>query len=206
VGALGFYLSQGSHFSSFRNRPPDTDYSMVDQYFGTVIIILGIIQAIFGWYHHRRFVQDRPTRRRWFTHVHLWLGRALILCGSVNCGFGFPLSNADFKWAVIWWIVCGVFAVIYICLYILLECLQVRKSRRGVIGEHIYEGMLKRGIRDPKSSRPPWDATRLKGYSLQQLQPNGEKGIDEQSRSSCKKLVPNQNVSSQLQVGKSGNR
>ena len=111
-----------------------------------VILVMTVIQAIFGWYHHKHFVQDKPTRRRWFTHVHLWLGRALILGGSVNCAFGFPHLDADYKWAVKGWIVCGIVVTIYICLYILLE--YSRKSRQGVnepegqISE--VEGLLER--------------------------------------------------------------
>lgn len=126
---------------------------------------MSVVQAVFGWYHHKRFVQDKPTHRRWFTHVHLWLGRGLILCGSVNCGFGFPLSNVDFKWAVIWWIVCGVVAAIYICFYVLLE--YFRKSRRGAIVGQIYEV-------EGTSKESPWNESRLKEYSLQQVRPYGE--------------------------------
>lgn len=87
-----------------------------------------IIQAAFGWYHHRRFVQDKPSGRRWFTHVHLWLGRILILCGLANCGFGLPLSDVQFKWAVIWWICCGILALLYVVAYIILVLIHGRET------------------------------------------------------------------------------
>ena len=92
----------------------------LDHYFGFVIIGAALVQAVFGWYHHRRFVQDTPTRRRWFTHVHLWLGRILILCGMANCGFGFPLSNVEFRWAVVWWICCAILAAFYLIASVIL--------------------------------------------------------------------------------------
>jgi hypothetical protein len=145
-----------------------------------------VIQAIFGWYHHRRFVQDKPTRRRWFTHVHLWLGRALILGGSVNCGFGFPHLDANYKWAVKGWILCGIVIAIYICLYILLE--YSRKSGQGVnepegqISE--VEGLLERDIEDPMSFVPLWNASQSKVYSQQVTasgKPYGEEGAEERS-------------------------
>jgi hypothetical protein len=78
-----------------------------------------VFQAGFGWYHHRRFVRDNPIYRRWFTYVHIWLGRTTIICGIVNCGLGLVIATDEVKWAAIWWSCCGVLGAIYfgVCIY-----------------------------------------------------------------------------------------
>lgn len=109
-------------------RSPHHIHTDLDHYFGVAIMGAAIIQAAFGWYHHRRFVQDKPNGRRWFTHVHLWLGRILILCGLANCGFGFPVSNVQYKWAVLWWICSGILVALYLIAYIILAFVQGRET------------------------------------------------------------------------------
>lgn len=49
------------------------------------------MQGGLGWYHHKRYLEDKPKRRRWFTHVHLWLGRLLIFLALINIGLGIQL-------------------------------------------------------------------------------------------------------------------
>ena len=84
-----------------------------DQIFGITIIGLIVLQASFGYYNHHRFLKDRPSSRRWFTHVHLWLGRLIILFGLANCGCGLRLAFVDWKYVILWWAVCGALAVGY---------------------------------------------------------------------------------------------
>jgi hypothetical protein len=84
-----------------------------DQTFGIVIIALLFFQAGLGYYHHHRFILDKPSHRRWFTHAHLWLGRIVIICGLANCGCGLRLVPVEWKYVVIWWIVSGVLVIIY---------------------------------------------------------------------------------------------
>lgn len=89
-----------------------------------------VVQAFFGAYHHHRYVRDKPNHRRWFTHVHLWLGRTVILCGLANCGFGLIAAGVSFHWAFIWWIVCGGLAAAYFFAYIIQSCIRRLRSRR----------------------------------------------------------------------------
>jgi hypothetical protein len=126
-GGMGVYLAEGDQFTLFR-KGSHHNHADLDHYFGVAIIGAAIVQAVFGWYHHRRFVQDKPNGRRWFTHVHLWLGRILILCGMANCGFGFPISNVELRWAIIWWICCGIIAVSYFLAYVILALRQGRET------------------------------------------------------------------------------
>lgn len=94
---------------------------MTDHYFGTAIMGITAFQAGLGWYHHRRVVLDQPVTRRWFTHVHLWLGRVTILSGMANCGFGLLLVPVNVKWAIFWWIGCGVMTIAYISTRLILQ-------------------------------------------------------------------------------------
>ena len=98
-----------------------------------VILAMVVIQAGFGWYHHRHFIRDNPTHRRWFTHIHIWLGRMTILCGMINCGCGLVVAQVQFKWAVVWWIGCGVLSSIYYGTYIILLVLQRRKAKKDLL-------------------------------------------------------------------------
>jgi hypothetical protein len=110
---------------------------ILDEWFGTGIILGVGIQIGFGWYHHRRYVRDKPSHRRWFTHVHLWLGRTLILCGIANCGFGMLLAGVGIHWVIIFWAICGGLAVCYFFAYVILRFCQ-RRMKRMTKGQAEY--------------------------------------------------------------------
>jgi hypothetical protein len=98
-----------------------------------VIIGLVVLQLLLGYYHHRRFLVDRPSFRRWFTHAHLWLGRLVILLGLANGGCGLLLAPVATKYAIIWWAVCGGLAVIYGVFSIIVgfSTMTTRSKRTG---------------------------------------------------------------------------
>lgn len=107
-----------------------TSMLIIDQIFGIIIIVLLTFQASLGYYHHRRFIRDKPSSRRWFTHLHLWLGRSLIVCGLINCGFGLNLAPVSWRYVIIWWVVCGALAVTYA-----VSSIATAKYRRRQAGE-----------------------------------------------------------------------
>jgi len=110
---LGIYLSKGIQFIYFRNSFSTPIPLTPDQIFGITIICLLAVQLGFGYYHHRRFVKDSPTYRRWFTYVHLWLGRLLIVLGLANAGCGLKLAFVQSKYVIAWWATCGFLAIVY---------------------------------------------------------------------------------------------
>jgi hypothetical protein len=57
-----------------------------------------------GWYHHKRYVEDNPTSRRWYTHLHLWLGRLLLFLGLINMGLGIQLYGDGAAPQAIWYV------------------------------------------------------------------------------------------------------
>jgi hypothetical protein len=58
-----------------------------------------------GWYHHRRYEQDKPTSRRWWTHAHLWLGRILIFFALINIGLGMQLYGDGPAIQAVWYLI-----------------------------------------------------------------------------------------------------
>lgn len=112
---------------------------------------------MFGGYHHYRYVRDKPAKRRWFTHVHLWLGRVLILCGLANCGFGLLIAQVSLHWAIIWWIASGGLALLYFFFYVVMALCQRRaKNKARVVPygqappDDSYEMLNQPGLRYPK--------------------------------------------------------
>ena len=55
---------------------------------GLFIFALAAIQPFLGIIHHWIFVQRNDGRRTGIGHVHLWLGRILIILGIINGGLG----------------------------------------------------------------------------------------------------------------------
>ena len=77
-----------------------------------ITTLLGV-QAIIGYYHHQRCIIDRPTSRPWFAHLHLWLGRFLILAGVANSGTGLSLATVPRTGMIAWYAACGILATLY---------------------------------------------------------------------------------------------
>ncbi|PKX97299.1 cytochrome b561 domain-containing protein [Aspergillus novofumigatus IBT 16806] len=59
--------------------------------FGTVIVVLMLIQPFLGAIHH--WVYIRKKTRTALAPVHVWLGRILIVLGMVNGGLGLRLAD-----------------------------------------------------------------------------------------------------------------
>ena len=127
AGGCGFYLCKGHQFTSFRK--PIEGLLMIDHYFGTAILAMTAIQAGLGWHHHRRYMLDKPSKRRWYTYAHVWLGRVTILSGITNSGFGLLLAQVKLKWAVFWWLGFSLLTTIYVCVRLMIRLSQNRRIR-----------------------------------------------------------------------------
>ena len=114
---------------------------MADDGFGLAVILCCLLQGVVGWYHHRRYVRDKPSHRRWFTHLHIWLGRVVIIGGLINCGFGFPLANVKMEWAIVWWGISGVVILLYASYFVWFEWFRIsaRGLRTGLVGSQGHE-------------------------------------------------------------------
>lgn len=59
--------------------------------FGTAIFAFFLIQPIFGWMHHLGYA--KTGARTWWTHAHVWFGRAILILAIVNGGVGIQYAN-----------------------------------------------------------------------------------------------------------------
>lgn len=86
---MGIYLSykHGGHFNSYH------------QWIGLSILPSMVIQGLLGYLHHVNYV--KYGRRTAVSHYHLWIGRAALLIGNANVGFGLTLAGSEsLKWFI----------------------------------------------------------------------------------------------------------
>ena len=92
------------------------------QWLGLILFIGLGIQGGLGWYHHKRYKEDKPTSKRWFTHAHLWLGRFLLFFALINIGLGIQLYGDSAAAQAVWYIftiaLAGAYAFFYWRTYI----------------------------------------------------------------------------------------
>ena len=74
------------------------------QWIGLIVFLGLFLQGGLGWYHHKRYVEDNPTSRRWYTHLHLWLGRLLLCFALINIGLGIQLYGDSIVPQAIWYL------------------------------------------------------------------------------------------------------
>lgn len=78
-GATGFAMSHDKSLPTSHQRV------------GLAIVVGVLAQGAFGWLHHVRFV--KVQRRTAISHVHIWLGRIVVLGGWANALGGLALSG-----------------------------------------------------------------------------------------------------------------
>jgi len=84
---------------------------------GTVLFGLFLIQPFLGLYHHLQY--RKTSTRKPLSHVHIWLGRILIVAGIINGGLGLELAaNASKRQLIAYGVVSGVVGVLYILLVV----------------------------------------------------------------------------------------
>ncbi|KAH8766305.1 integral membrane protein-like protein [Hyaloscypha sp. PMI_1271] len=109
-------------------------YNTTHTIFGTVIIGLFLLQPLFGLAHHIQY--KRTSTRSPVSYLHIWYGRALIICGIVNGGLGLQLASNSKGGMVGYSVVAGVVGVLYSLLAVVK-----RKGRKGVQESEESRGM-----------------------------------------------------------------
>jgi hypothetical protein len=95
--------------------------------FGTVIVALFIIQPFIGLAHH--LLYKRTGGRTSVSHVHIWLGRSVLICGAINGGLGLQLAANNRGGEIAWGVVAGVVALVYT-----LAVVVKGKSGKSLVG------------------------------------------------------------------------
>ncbi|KAH8786507.1 integral membrane protein-like protein [Hyaloscypha finlandica] len=91
-------------------------YNTTHTIFGTVIIGLFLLQPLFGLAHHIQY--KRTSTRSPVSYLHIWYGRALIVCGIVNGGLGLQLAGNSRGGMVGYSVVAWVVGVLYLLLVV----------------------------------------------------------------------------------------
>ncbi|KAK8221374.1 integral membrane protein [Phyllosticta capitalensis] len=98
---------------------------------GIVIFVFLFFQPIFGWLHHVLF--KKYGGRTFWSHLHLWLGRALITLGIINGGLGLKLTGNVHNWKhIVYAIVAAVVWMVYMVAAVYGEIKRMRKPTRGM--------------------------------------------------------------------------
>lgn len=108
-------------------------YNTTHTIFGTVIIGLFILQPIFGLLHHLQY--RKTSSRAPVSSLHIWYGRALMVCGIVNGGLGLLLARNSNKGMIGYAVVAGVVGALYVLLVVV--------KRKG--GKRVVDGGRRRG-------------------------------------------------------------
>ncbi|KUJ19763.1 CBD9-like protein [Mollisia scopiformis] len=86
-GVASLLLISGVILGLLKSRRLDT----VHQWAGITLASCVGFQALFGWWHHRRFV--KLQRRAWVSFLHIWLGRSMMVIGWANVVSGLSLRG-----------------------------------------------------------------------------------------------------------------
>jgi hypothetical protein len=93
--------------------------------FGTVILVLFLIQPFLGLAHHHFYKKN--AARSSVSHVHIWFGRVIIILAVINGGLGLKLAANTRACEIAYGVVAGVVAVVYAATVLLK-----RRSSQGV--------------------------------------------------------------------------
>jgi Eukaryotic cytochrome b561 len=96
---------------------------------GVVVVALLLLQPFLGLLQHMHY--RRHENRSVFSHLHVWLGRALLIMGAVNGGLGLELvgktvsrKNCEIAYGVI----AGVMFVVYVAAFGLSKVMTPKKA------------------------------------------------------------------------------
>ncbi|KAI8979001.1 hypothetical protein BDB01DRAFT_258609 [Pilobolus umbonatus] len=92
---------------------------------GTILVILTWIQMIMGAVNHgvfryRKKNNNIPATRPWNNHVHIWLGRVLLLVANINIVLGMRMKQLDLSI----YIIHGIWLFFLACLFLYLFCMK----------------------------------------------------------------------------------
>ena len=79
---------------------------------GLVVSCTLILQPPTGILQHKHYKVHQS--RSIFAHVHIWLGRSLILLGAINGGFGLQLANNSTPGLIAYSVIAGLVFLAYI--------------------------------------------------------------------------------------------
>ncbi|TVY24032.1 hypothetical protein LHYA1_G008450, partial [Lachnellula hyalina] len=102
--------------------------------FGVAIVALFLLQPFLGLAHH--FLYQKHSSRTPVSHIHIWYGRILMILAVINGGLGLKLADNTRSGEIVYGVLAGVVAVVYVVIVVL---------RRQGNGNGIGIGIGRRG-------------------------------------------------------------
>ncbi|GFG22425.1 hypothetical protein IFM61606_02285 [Aspergillus udagawae] len=113
IQVIGWGLMLGGLATGLRlGKILDRLHNNAHTIFGTVIVVLMLLQPFLGTIHHWMYI--RKKTRTALAPVHVWLGRILIVLGMVNGGLGLRLADNTHGGKIAYVVVAGVCGAMYL--------------------------------------------------------------------------------------------
>lgn len=103
---------------------------------GTLLFALIWLQPIFGYIHHRLFVQK--GQKTLIGHLHVWYGRILLVLAVVNGGLGLHLAHNTQVGKIVYGLVAGLIGVLYASSIV---CTRLSKQDAPTLEVHLSRGI-----------------------------------------------------------------
>jgi hypothetical protein len=98
------------------------------------VVVALLIQPFIGLLHHRRFVSSQ--KQSFWTFLHLWYGRTLILLGIINGGLGLQLAANTKRGMIAYSVLGGITGASLCALIAFVEVKRIRTKEPAVPEEH----------------------------------------------------------------------
>jgi hypothetical protein len=132
---LGVWLTPNGGRSTQTRTSTFIRQLMLDDILGLFLASFLVCQALLGYYHHYRFVNDRPSDRRWFTYLHIVGGIILIIMGIYNGPSGLTLARVPTKYVSLWWAFGTILPLFYFIAWIVKCCMANSRTRNSISGD-----------------------------------------------------------------------
>ncbi|KAI9844188.1 MAG: hypothetical protein M1838_002291 [Thelocarpon superellum] len=106
----------------------DASFHVPHTVIGLVVVGLLAVQLALGILHHSMYLRTR--RASVPTHLHIWLGRIVLLLGLINGGLGLQLADNTRSGCIAYGVVAGIVGVSYFVITATAKLVGSR-SRRG---------------------------------------------------------------------------
>jgi hypothetical protein len=97
-------------------------------------VVTLLIQPFIGLLHHRRFISTQ--KQSFWTVLHVWYGRSLILLGIINGGLGLQLAANTKAGMIVYSVLGGTIGASLCTLIVYVEVKRISTKEQAVTEEN----------------------------------------------------------------------
>lgn len=129
-----------------------TDNYMSDKHpiIGIVLFVLLFTQPLGGFLHHHLYKKN--GHRTIISHLHVNIGRIIIVLGIINGGLGLELAGVEDKYKIVYGVFAGLMGIAYIAAIIFGEVKRSRKTHTELSSFEKNEGRSQQGVAKDRPS------------------------------------------------------